>query len=338
MEEEKEGIERYQGTLHRTQVIDESIKASISVALRHTRAPSTLDAYYGELARFVTWCAEHSLNPSPALPETVAGYIAQLAEKGYAKSTISRTLTVIRLAHDKEDPTDNKLVREVWKGIKRKYRRKKKQARIITLSDLRLMVGALKREKNPRATRDRAMLAVGWAGALRSCEIVALNWSDIEHVLENDLQHLLICIKDSKTDQIGEGKLLGLPQYRPELADICPVRAINDLFTIRVNFVEDSPVFHSSYFGENRNTLNPFSRASSRAITRAAQRAAKAAKIPHHYSSHSLRRGLATEAARAGISERLIMNHGRWKSREVMTGYIERGKIWEENPLMKWLT
>lgn len=326
-------------TLHQVnQQYSASIRGAIEKALSHTRAPATIEAYYGEIARFMTWCKTNQLHPNPARSETVAGYIAQLSEQRYSKSTISRALTVIRLIHNDTDPTDSRLVKEVWRGIRRSDRRKKKRARVITVSDLQLMCRPLKRENNPRAVRDRAFLCVGWAGALRSSELVALNWCDIEHILQDELQFIIATVQTSKTDQEGKGAIVGLPQFRPEYAEICPVRALNDLFSMRVNFVEDSAVFHSSYFGKDRNKLDPYSRANRRAVHRAVQRAANMAKIPQKYSSHSLRRGLATEAAREGIGDRSIMRHGRWKSRAVVDTYIEEGTLWQENPLMNWMT
>jgi len=43
-------------------------------------------------------------------------------------------------------------------------------------------------------------------------------------------------------------------------------------------------------------------------------------------SSHSLRRGFATEAARLGASLPAIQRHGRWRSTKTVLEYIEAGR------------
>ena len=55
------------------------------------------------------------------------------------------------------------------------------------------------------ATRDRALLLIGFAGAFRRSELVALNADDIEETVEG----LRVTIRRSKTDQ--EGHVRSLP-------------------------------------------------------------------------------------------------------------------------------
>jgi integrase len=69
-----------------------------------------------------------------------------------------------------------------------------------------------------RALRDRAVLLLGFAGAFRRSELVALDVPDIEDVPEG----LLITIRRSKTDQEGIGRKVAVP--RGEIA--CPVAAL----------------------------------------------------------------------------------------------------------------
>jgi integrase len=69
-----------------------------------------------------------------------------------------------------------------------------------------------------RALRNRAIILLGFAGAFRRSELVALNVEDIEEVPEG----LLIHIRRSKTDQEGLGRKLAIP--RGEIA--CPVAAL----------------------------------------------------------------------------------------------------------------
>lgn len=49
------------------------------------------------------------------------------------------------------------------------------------------------------------------------------------------------------------------------------------------------------------------------------------------YSGHSLRAGLATSAAAAGISERAIMNQTGHRSAAIVRRYIREGSLFWEN-------
>lgn len=55
--------------------------------------------------------------------------------------------------------------------------------------------------------RDSALLLIGFAGAFRRSEIVALNVEDVEFVREG----LVIMLRQSKTDQEGEGRKVAIP-------------------------------------------------------------------------------------------------------------------------------
>lgn len=49
------------------------------------------------------------------------------------------------------------------------------------------------------------------------------------------------------------------------------------------------------------------------------------------FSSHSMRRGLATTASRDGVSLPAIMRQGRWKQVGTVMEYIEAAQRFEEN-------
>jgi integrase len=71
-----------------------------------------------------------------------------------------------------------------------------------------------------KGIRDRALLLLGFAGAFRRSELVALNVEDIEETPDG----MKITIRRSKTDQEGEGQKVGIP--RGKHAATCPVRAL----------------------------------------------------------------------------------------------------------------
>ena len=63
------------------------------------------------------------------------------------------------------------------------------------------------------------------------------------------------------------------------------------------------------------------------------QSIAKACRLPDadQFSSHSMRRGFATEASKKGASFGAIMRQGRWRHEGTVLGYIEEGKRFEGN-------
>src|SRR5207248_19441 len=90
------------------------------------------------------------------------------------------------------------------------------QAVPITVALLRRMLAAL--PPGASGTRDAALLLVGFAGALRRSELVALDVADLEERHEG----LVITLRRSKTDQEGVGRPVGIP-YGSNPAT-CPVR------------------------------------------------------------------------------------------------------------------
>ena len=69
-----------------------------------------------------------------------------------------------------------------------------------------------------RALRNRAIILLGFAGAFRRSELVALNLEDLEESPEG----MLVTLRRSKTDQEGLGRRVAIP--RGEI--VCPVAAL----------------------------------------------------------------------------------------------------------------
>ncbi len=68
-------------------------------------------------------------------------------------------------------------------------------------------------------------------------------------------------------------------------------------------------------------------------LNRLIRQLAKQAKLPNwaQYSSHSLRRGFATEAARCGATMAAIQRHGRWKCTKTVIDYIDAGREFSDS-------
>lgn len=296
-----------------------------------SRAENTKRAYQADWSLFQEWCAKRGVKSLPANPETVSTYIASVANK-YELSSLERKLSAISQAHKAagyESPalSSEEPLHSVWAGIARaKGRDKNKTAPALT-EDIRLMIENLpeKEGSDNRLTisslRDRAIILIGFAGALRRSEIINLNTDDIAFVAEG----LRLVVRKSKSDQEARGHVKGI-RYGDE-PRTCPVRSLRAW--INKAGIEDGPLFRSV---DRWNNIGD-SRLSGRSVANIVKRAAKNAGLNHEqYSGHSLRAGFTTQAARAGLPERIIMRHTGHKSERMVREYIREGQLFDQNP------
>ncbi len=292
--------------------------------VRSSKAPRTVRAYRTDVADFERWCAAaaHGCSALPAAPETVADYVADLAVQGRSSATITRRLSAISQAHQMaqyESPTHSQIVRITAAGIRRELGTKPRQARPIMADELRAMIEALPNDL--RGLRDRALLLVGFAAALRRSELVALDVADVVEESEG----LAVTIRRSKTDQEGEGRVVGIVRGgRGPLTD--PVAAVRDW---RAGAgIAEGPLFREVDRAGRVGTA----RLSDKAVVRIVKTAAARIGIdPALVSGHSLRAGLATSAARAGAPERAIMATTGHRSEAMVRRYIRQGSKFIES-------
>jgi site-specific recombinase XerD len=286
-----------------------------------SKAPGTVRAYRSDLRHFEAWCASRAHQSLPAAPETVADYIAYLAQAGMKPATITRRLSAISEAHKMaqlESPTQTQLVRMTAAGIRRTLGMAQHQVRRIPEKDLVAMVAAL--PDDLRGLRDRAILLVGFVGGMRRSELVGL---DVDDVVE-ETEGLRVTIRRSKTDQEGAGREVGLVRGRHALTDV--VRAVAEWR--EAAGIREGPIFREVDRGDRVGSA----RLSDRAVARIVKGAAERVGIdPATVSGHSLRGGLATSAAKAGAPERMIMRTTGHKSEAMVRRYIEAGNLFDES-------
>jgi site-specific recombinase XerD len=288
---------------------------------KDSRAANTLKAYESDIADFWAWCASHR-PPLEALPAdlmTVALYVAALADVRKT-STIRRQLSAISVVHQLtgfDSPTTDAAVQAVWKGTRRTKGTAPTKKRAVRTKVITLLVGLLGTSHSD--VRDRALLLMGFAGALRRSELVAL---DVEDVTE-DSDGLVVTIRRSKGDQEAHGEIRGIP-YGSDPAT-CPVGAWRA-------WLAASGITHGSAFRavSRHGHLSP-KRLSDGAVARMVKRGAQQAGVDGDFAGHSLRSGFATEAYAQGTPEMAIMRHGRWRSTTVIRGYVEEGGVWNDN-------
>lgn len=294
--------------------------ATIRDYLDAAQAEATRAGYRSDLAHFTTWCEARSLGSLPAEPATVARYLADLAQDGYAVATLERRLAAISQAHQARDldtPTRSLAVRKVFAGIRRRHGAAQHGKAPLLPDDLVLMIAEL--DESPTGLRDKALLLLGFAGAFRRSELVGLDVADLQ--LRRD--GLVVTLRRSKTDQEGQGIVKGIPRGKKGR---CPVRAVEAW--LAAASISEGPMFRPI---DRHGNVRP-QRLADYHVARLVKRLAEACGLdPAAYAGHSLRAGLVTAAAQAGAEERDIMRQTGHKSERTLRKYIREANLFRDN-------
>ena len=273
--------------------------------LRNSLATSTQQQYLIDLSDFEAWGGK-----LPATPEVIASFAADRAQT-LAVATITRRIAGLSKVHDAhgyQNPVRTELVRSTMKGIRRSKGTAQRAAAPLmreTLFDVLKAIG-----DRPKDKRDKALLLIGFAAALRRSELVALNVADIQHVRQGMIVHL----RNSKTDQEGVGRQIAVPLGRSQW---CPVRGFEEWMTAAN--ITDGPIFRRVNWCGKISELVMKPEAVSIVVR---ERVAAIGLDPSPYSGHSLRAGLASSAAEAGIASWTIRRTTGHRSQEMLERYI----------------
>jgi site-specific recombinase XerD len=290
----------------------------------NAKAANTVAAYRSDWNDFTTWCCARNFESLPAEPATVALYITDLAER-CKPSTITRRLATISQAHQQADhptPTSARVVRDVLQGIKREKGTAPAAKAAAVTTIIRTMVDTL--DDDLKGKRDRALILVGFAGAFRRSELVALTVAMVQFTNDG----LIVRLSHSKTDQEGLGEAKGIP-YGSTPAT-CPVRALRAW--LDVAGIAEGPIFRP---------INRWGQIQPKPLTGHAvaelvkQLAERAGYDPATFSGHSLRAGLATAAAAAGAAYHTIKKQTGHRSDQMLQRYIRDGSLFRENAAAK---
>lgn len=294
-------------------------------------APNTVRAYLADWRHFEAWCADHQFRSLPASVETVGLYLGTIAPD-YSLATLERRLSSISAAHrERGGPNPCGVsegpLRRIWRGIVREKSRRQDKAEPLMASDLRLIVQNLPRDPEsgdltPTSLRDRALLLIGWTGALRRSELVGLTTDDIEFVSGSGLN---IYIRKSKTDQEGQGLIKGIPFGSH--AETCPVLGLRTW--LQYAGIRSGPLFRRFYRGGSIGKKPLTAQYVSKILKAHAERVGLS---PEVFSAHSLRSGFITQAIRAGKPERRVKDHSGHASWETFNGYVKQAGTFDENP------
>ena len=220
-------------------------------------------------------------------------FLAAQATAGKRASTLSRRLAAIGYMHkiaNVKSPIGDEAIKATLSGIRRSIGsapiRKKAATSDVVLS----MAGTIGGE-SLRQLRDRAILLIGFASAMRRSELVALDLADLEWTAEGVLIH----IRKSKTDQEGIGQSVAVPRG----ATACPVAALRTW--IEAAAITDGAVFRRIWNKKRQRVSDQ--RLHGRAIASVVKAgAARLGLDASTFGAHSMRAGLVTSAVKRGVA------------------------------------
>ena len=289
------------------------------------RSTRTMKAYASAFALFTTWCREAGANSMPADALTVAAYVAHLADTGRKPATIDLHVAAIGAVHRAggfDNPTGSEAVKATLRGARRALGTRQVRKAPATAETLRKIL-----RKTPDTLvgkRDRALLLLGFAAALRRSELVALDVADLERVPDGIIVH----VRRSKTDQEGKGQEIAVPRG----AKLKPCESLDAW--LKAAGITVGPVFRSIGKGGRVSAERLTDRSVANIVKRYAEAAGLDATL---FSGHSLRAGFVTSALAAGADVLKVMHITRHTAVTTLQKYDRRARAFDDHAGRKFL-
>lgn len=288
---------------------------------RHTRAPATLRAYGATRREFTAWLEGAGGDPQTVTPGQVATYLASLDKAGAKTATLRAKRAAV--AYYFGEAARSEAVGDVLGAILRRRAERLTQdgapgvrgnasvsKTALSEADLRAMCANPPRGLT--ALRDRALLCLGYWGAFRRSELVALNVEDLAFTATG----LQVRITRGKTDQEGQGTTKPMASQKDRR--VCPVANLQAW--LQASGIKAGAIFRGTQAG----------RLAARRITGQVvalivkREAARIGLNPAALGGHSLRSGFITTARRRGVADRTTRAVSGHKTDRMLDHYDKR--------------
>lgn len=287
---------------------------------RAALSENTMRAYQGDWQDFADWCAARDRSHLPATPATVANYASSMADEGKKVPTIARKLAAIRFFHrgaGLDNPTDNAGVAAILKGIRRTVGTAARQKAPATVDVIHAMLARIDAD-SLQGKRDRALLLLGFAGAFRRSELVAITVEDLTFSEEG----VDVFLPKSKTDQEAKGQSVAVLNGKA----LKPADRLKEW--LQAAGITSGPIFRRFKRGDRvaDDTLTP------QAVALIVKKYAEAAGFDvERLSGHSLRAGFVTSAAENRASISRIMEVTRHRDPRTVETYVRRADRFKDH-------
>ena len=328
----------------------ETSQAAVGAFVQLGKAANTRRTYRSAIRGWCAWAARHDLPALPARSEDVATYLADLALRGRKPPTIELHRAALRYLHHIAHlpiPTMHALVSETVAGIHRSPKKTMpRQVKGLTWEMVCEVVDTIPTTSLVDA-RDRAILLLGYAGALRRSELASIQ---LEHVkLDEDCMRLML--PHSKGDKKNEGIEIVIPRG---ITRHCPVRAWETWLRQSGLKPRDKEAGDPKAADAAKDTTAAFPRIWLRAAAKSDEtppppkigtkslsdwsvatiikQRCQAAGIEGDFSGHSLRRGAITTGAQDGFDLLALKRFSRHRDYRVLEAYIEANEALTKHP------
>jgi site-specific recombinase XerD len=255
----------------------------------------------------------------PATHQTIMLFLSAQAQEGIKAATLVRRLAAIKMFHESRGfttPTQHQGVKSVLKGIKRNQGTAARKKAPATAERMANMIAHC--PESLKGLRDKALLLLGFAGAFRRSELVALRIQDIERTPEG----IKVTIRKSKTDQEGLGQVIAIPNG-------IRFRIVDALFAwLEVANIKEGFLFRSIKKGDHVQEAALTDQSVAKVVK---LYASKAGLTVNDFSGHSLRAGFITSGAASGADLFKLMEVSRHKKPETVLGYVRESKLFENH-------
>jgi|SRR5579872_383616 len=306
-------------------VIPQETLKSVRDNIESCLSKGTREMYKIDWRIFSEWCLAHNVNPLPIPPEVLCIFLTEQANAGFAPATLIRRLAAIKRCYDRaglDSPTKHPAVLMCMKGIKRNTSHEVKKKSAATVDRIQEMINHC--PDNISGLRDKAILLLGFAGAFRRSELVALTTRDITRTDDG----IKVIIRRSKTDQEGKGHTIAIPNGQN-------LRVVDHLFA----WLKEAHIVNGFLFRSIRKGGKVQERVlTSHAIAEIVKKYARLLGLTvENFSGHSLRSGLITTAAKSGASINKIMEISRHSDINTLVGYVRNENLFENHAGEKFL-
>lgn len=306
----------------------------------HARADSTLHKHLPQWRAFEAWL--RTLDPSKsavgASPQLVALYLTHVGlesrRDGVGPARVlgaSAAIACMHYLHGRPSPTASPLCDVVREANRRTLVPTPLQRDPVSAADIRALIDVY---GGPSATLRELMhvtvFTLMYAGFLR--------YDDAAHIsVHRDLlrvrdSHVEIFLGRSKTDKYFTGSWVVVAA---STSKYCPVLLLRRLLTAgqyvtfpRSDGEDVGPLLRPVGPGGNAlkqltgSVANPIRALGRAALLESCQRMCHGAGIRKAITLHSFRIGGATDAAAAGVPDRLFKKHGRWATESAKDRYV----------------
>jgi integrase len=295
----------------------QDLNPEVLTYIKNSVADNTTRARESDIKTFLNWGGH-----LPSTPEEAANFFADQA-KTKAVATLERYQSSLNHWHGAKrlpSPCKSELVRAVLGGISRTHGRKQRRAKPLLIDNVKTIID---HNQGTRLAdfRNRSIILLGFSGAFRRSELIALRYSDLEFVEEG----VLVKLRKSKTNQQGKYEAKPIP-YASRDSKYCPVRRLAE-------WLQTAEIEHGSVYRRiRRNQQLGDAALSGDGFYKLLRKLCKDAGLDTiDFSPHSLRAGFITSAYLAGkdhIKTKQISGH---RHQETYESYIRDADRYRNN-------